>query len=340
MLARCDRRGLAIQTGEFFRNMRPAATLVVKLGQLTPYEERATEYEVHGLETRSALWDGQRLPDEAVNWLLDRSDVIYSAETVYDFRIIQLAQRRGIPVVVQGNFEFLRWLVEANLPRPDLFLAPSRWHIEDWPEPVKMLPFPVARDRLPFQLRTKALTFLHVAGHRAMQDRNGTRLLLQALHHVRSPVRVVIRSQSRLGTTRAVRRAKVEIVHADVADYWTLYEGADVLLAPRRYGGQSLPMNEAMSCGMPVVSLDVEPQRAFLPPESLVPAHRQREIRCQAGYIECHDTDPSLIARKIDELAGDDALVEHLSKEADAYAHSISWEVMGPRYRELFESLT
>lgn len=339
MLARCDRRGLAIQTGEFFRNMRPAATLVVQIGDLTPYEERPETYEGHGLDVRVARWDGHRLSDDAVNWLVESSDAIYTAETVYDFRVIELARRRKVPVVVQGNFEFLRWLIEAKLPRPDLFLAPSRWHIEDWPAPVRLLPFPVARDRLPFRLRTEARTFVHVAGHRAMQDRNGTRLLLQALHHIRSDVRVLIRSQSRLGTVRTPRRARVEIVCEDVADYTSLYEGADVLLAPRRYGGQSLPMNEAQSAGMPVISLDVEPQRAFLPSESLVPARRTRVIACQSGTIECHDTDPSLIAAKIDELAGDPALVERLSKEADAYAHSISWEVMAPRYRALFESL-
>lgn len=330
LLARSDHRGLGLQSVEFFRHMRPHRTVVVDMGPLSPYENHPEDFP--GAQIVPFI-PGAELPFEVMK-MLREVDVVWSAETLYWDDLVTFARRCGTKTVVTANWEFFRWKGDADLPRPDLFLAPSRWHLTDWPDGTMHLPFPVARDRLPFKLRTKARTFLHIAGHRAMQDRAGTKLVLMASRYVKSDSRIVIRSQTPMPAYRNL--PKIEVIKGDVANYWDLYREGDVLLHPRRYGGLSLPLNEAQSAGMPVIALDREPERSILPEESFIKARRARDMKVISGNVGWYDADPRYLAAKIDELAGDDSLVTRMSKEADEYADSISWDRLAPAYREAF----
>ena len=60
----------------------------------------------------------------------------------------------------------------------------------------------------------------------------------------------------------------------DYDNYWEIWEDADVYVSPRKYAGQSLPLNEAMSLGMAVMMTDMEPQNQFLPSSFLSDADR------------------------------------------------------------------
>lgn len=284
-------------------------------------------------------WRRGRIRTEALEWLLDGCDVVFTAETPYDYRLFEMAAARGVRTVVQGNLEFMRWITE-DLPLPDLFLSPSTWHLERWPDRTQLLPFPVCRGRLPFTHRTEARTFLHVGGHPAMQDRNGTRLVLAAAQHLQSEARLVVRAQQRVARSlaRGSRRVTLEDGRT-LPDYWSVYDGADVVVIPRRFGGQSLPMNEALSLGLPVVSLDVEPQREFLPRSCLVPAHSPRMIRTQGGEVAWYDARPEDLAHTIDALASDPAIMAAASAAADRTAQARSWEHLGPQYTETFAAL-
>lgn len=338
LLFRADTRGLSTQTQETLRHLPIDKTLGIEMGDFSPYEERWSRYP----EMPRVSYDGHHLrPWETVESFLADLDVVLTFETFYDDDLVTRARERGVKTACVANWEFFRWEMDPWLPRPDLFIAPSTWHLSSWPENTVHVPFPVARDRLPFELRTKAETFLHVAGHPATGDRNGTQLLRQALRHVRSEISLIIRAQGPARTAeRAVpRNVHLEVIREDIDDYWELYERGDVLLAPRRYGGLSLPMNEALARGMPVVSLDVEPQRSFLPAASLVSPHRERPLKCQAGFVERWTATAQGIASKIEELARDDALVEDLSRKADAHADSISWEALAPRFLSVLSEL-
>lgn len=334
LLARSDHRGLGIQSVEFFRNMDPHRTVIVDMGHLSPYENHPEDFPGARMVTyRSSL---EPLPDPVKAMVRD-VDVVWAAETLYWDELVPYAKKHRTKTVVTANFEFHRWLATPDLPKPDLFLAPSTWHLEEWPAGTKHLPFPVARDRFPFRLRTEARTFLHIAGHRAMQDRAGTRLVLMASRYVRSDVRIVIRSQTSMPAYRNLRR--LDVRQGDIEDYRDLYSEGDVLLHPRRYGGLSLPLNEAQSLGMPVIALDRHPERGILPPESFIRARRARDMKVVSGQCGWYDADPRHLAAKIDELARDDALVTRMSKEADEYADSISWDRLAIVYREAFRSI-
>lgn len=334
LVARADNRGLGLQTWDLYRHLKPAATLLVRSWNISPYAEHLGRYPGAIL----CDYEDGGLDFGAMEEFVRSVDVILTCETPYDYRLFDLAREYGVATVVQGNLEFLAWLTQPTLQRPDLFLAPSTWELDRWPAPTVHLPFPVDTEKFPPALRYQAKSFLHVAGHKAMRDRAGSRFVLAALRHVRAPnVEVTVRSQSRMGT--AGKPEHVKIIDGDIEDHRDLYLGADVLLAPRRYGGQSLPLNEAMSLGMPVIALNREPERSILMPESLVPARVQTRSRCQAGELEIWGTDPRHLAKVIDRFATDPGLVVRASDWSIQQAERISWKKLLPRYRKVFEGL-
>lgn len=340
LIARASNRGLSNQLWEFARHMHPTKTLIVD-NTNDPYRIYPERFP----DAKLVTWRGHRMcfePHEDLDWLCSDIDVVFSAETTYDMHLIELCRERGIKTVVQGNYEFLYWVTEPELPRPDQFWAPSLWHIDKWPENTRHMPFPVNRTVLPFRLRTEAKTFLHVGGHQAMMDRNGTRMLSRAVRYIRQPLKLIVRTQSPLSQAlfRGLpRNVDLEIRHDDTENYWDLYSEGDVLLLPRRFGGLSLVLNEASSTGMPVVCLNREPERDLVHPEAPIHSWRSRSFRVQSGEIGWHEAQPRDLANKIDKLAASPDMVEKFSLHSDAYAESISWERMKPVYLEAFEEL-
>lgn len=337
MLARAENRGLGIQTWEIARHLKPDKVLVVDLGELRRgYEMHLDRYP----GARVALADPPgHLPDDAIDWLLSDVDVLYTAESAYDYRIFDIARERGVRTCLQGNYEFLIWGVEPTLPKPDLFLAPSTWHLDRWPTPTVYLPTPVATDRLRWKLRDKVNRVVHVAGHRAMQDRNGTRLAMRMMRYVGSDVKMIVRSQQRLARPVVGGENRIDIRTDDIPNYWDLYEGGDALVFPRRFGGQCLPISEALALGMPVVSLNVEPQRRFLHPDLLVRPRKGRTIRVQSGDVAWYDADPKAIARVVDALATSETLATEASELARDWTLEHSWEAMLPQWKHVLQSL-
>lgn len=334
--ARADARGLAIQVSEFCRHMDPAKIFGVDMQELSPYpNDWARSYDMDKLQVVPL----GEINERKVRRFLNGLDVVWGAETFYVEWLADMAREMGVKTALSCNFEFMPFL-DPKRPRPDLFLAPSTWNVDRWPAPTIHLPFPVDRKRLPFVKRERVETFLHIGGHRAMRDRNGTRLVLAATRHVRTPCTVLVRSQSPVGSQlpHPQQRAVVEIDRRIVADYWTLYDRGDVLLAPRRYGGLSLPMNEALSRGMPVVSFDVPPQNEFLPKEGLIKA-KASPMRVQPGTVEWYDGNARDLGQLMAELVATPGLVQRLSTAANAYADTISWDTLKPVYEEVFEAL-
>lgn len=337
LLARADDRGTGTQTWELYRHLNPAKTLVVDMGPLTPYRMHLDRFP----DAEVAPFDGHRFPEGTLERFTQDLDVILSVETPYEWRLLDLCKDRGIKVVIQGNYEFCAWARDQDIPKPDLFLAPSTWNLDRWPQPVVHLPMPVDRERLPFRKRESARTFLHNVGHKAVNDRAGTETLTLALRSVRKPISIRFAAQSGLGhlvRRRFHRHLNVEVLRGDRDNYWSIYHD-DVLLHPRRYGGLSLPLNEALSAGMVVIALDREPERSILPAESLVPAYVKLQRDLQPGPVDIYSCNPVDLAGMMDRLYEDDELVRKLSEASNQIAESISWDVLGPEYQRLLSSL-
>jgi len=324
LIARADSRGLGNQTADLHRHMSPVSTICVDMSANTPYRQHFGRFPGAHVATPAELV----ATAARAGWFSGAVDVILTAETPYDYSLWTEAAAAKVGTVCQVNPEFWPYARSPDLPRPTIAVSPTGWLNHRMPD-VRVLPHPVDRARFPHEARgtSETVTFLHVAGHKAMMDRNGTGTVMQALSRIRRSCRFVIRSQSPLSDLagRAPQHVDVDVVVADLDDPADLYAGADVLVAPRRYGGQSLPLNEAASCGLALVVSDVDPQNGFVPPAGRVPCTRRRRFLTQGGAVDAWQADPRALAAKIDELVDDRVLLADLCAASDRYAASISW---------------
>lgn len=319
--ARGDKRGLATLTADFARNMAPDKILGIEVPG-SPYPNDWSGFEDIEVVPMSEL-SGSLITE----WLSD-VDAVYFAETGYHEETFNIAWNMA-RTFLHAMPEFYPW------DRPtDVVANPTTWLLDRMPGSIHF-PCPIDTVRFPFTLREEARVFLHVVGHPAMKDRNGTRIVLDALPYLDESVEIVIRSRQELRGPQKPSRAKVRVEIGDFPDNADLYAGADVLILPRRYGGLSLPMQEAASLGMPVVTLDREPERGFIHDEMRIPATHHRTIRTQGGPIDVSAGKCDQLAGKMLELARNPALVAEMSKRMRDWAESISWEVLRPQFREL-----
>jgi glycosyltransferase involved in cell wall biosynthesis len=315
--------------------MRPAKTLLI-VHPNSPYPPDPAPFgDVWGTVTCGA--DGSIDP-RLLEALCEGLDVLWTAETPYDFRAYPIARQAGVRSVCHVMPELFPYATPemAGWPRPDRFWLPTGWRADTIPD-AEVVPVPVDRERFPPRKVTRAATFVHVAGHQAMADRNGTRLVAAALRYVCSQITFVVRAQQRIPPSwfrHISSTVTFRLEHADLPDERGLYAGADVLVQPRRYGGLSLVMNEAASCGIPILTIDMDPQRDWFPDAALIPVLRYRTVPMQGGPIPIAEVDPRAIAARIDACASDDTLVEKLSDASDDYAASIDWRALRPVWEQ------
>lgn len=339
LIARCDMtRGLAIQTHEFFRNMRPDATLVVNSELISSWPQTPSAYPAYP-ESRHITYDPNTYAfvewDQVASFLLS-VDIVYSAETFYDRLFIARARQAGVKTVLHANFEFCDlkgFQDETN--RPDAIWFPSQWMRERWPQGSKYVPFPVARDRCAYRHRDyPARKFLHVVGAPTVLDRNGTKIFTNAVSLVgEGGCEFTVTA---LTSQHQHRRINNPPPHEN---YWDIYADHDVLVMPRRFGGQCLPMNEALSCGLPVIMSNCPPQSFFLHPLMMAEGTWRGSASMKPGHVELFNTSTRALARAMNRLSRDGELMGELSSWANEWANMHSWETWEPIYRKEFEDI-
>lgn len=345
LLVRSGNRGLGIQTRDMFRWLRPAKALHICMGQWTTLTERPQEW-YPGV--RSADFNGHSgtVDEDAFRWLLTDVDVLLTAETAYDHRAWDWAREMGVRTVLVANPEFLGPDKLAGV-GPDVIVAPSTWQLDTIPGAFHV-PQPVDREVFAFTPRPldqSHVRFLHVVGHKAIHDRAGTEIVLDALWRTKAPVDMTIRAQEPLSAPCDLRlrqlryERKPKVLTGDIPDPTALYAGYDVLVAPRRYGGLSLPIQEAASCGLAILATDRAPENGILPPECLVPVASSIPRPFQGGWLPLEAADPQALADALDRLASDPSLVSKLSVASDAYAASIAWPRLLPKWEAMLASV-
>lgn len=338
LIARADRTGLAVQTWEFYKNMNPYKTLVINptwIGHGQSVDP--TMYDDYIVMDSKPYPETAMVVDGIVDHFLDELDVVFTCETPYNYWIYERARQRGVKTFCQFNFEFLDG-PGFHLPGPDVYVGASMWRWDDVPYANKVyLPVPVNREVLPYQRKEQLSAILHTAGIPAIHDRNGTELLVRAMTLLPPEVDVQLHLRAHQPLPYCRSLPKIVTSYNVVDRYYDLYEGEeDVYIMPRKYGGLCLPLNEASSCGMPVIMTDVSPQNEFLPPEALLSAREVTEFMAKT-MIKVYQTTAEEIADKIIELYHNPELVQMLSEASNAYADSISWENMRPVYLKTFE---
>lgn len=345
LICRSDNGGLGNQTWELYRHLKPFRTLVVDISALNSKWGPQHGYDTHPERyNQGEVLHSVNFPSsELIDQFLDGLDVVLTVETPYSYYLYESARAKGVKTVQQYNYEFLDYFLHPEWPKPDMLLAPSKWHYEDvqqraleWGCQVAYLPVPVNRELFPYKQKTEAKRFLHVAGHATYEDRNGTQIVLEAIPLVKSDVQFLIRSQYDL--PQFWDDYRVNVVVGDAPNYWELYSDEDVLLLPRRYGGLSLQLSEAMSNGMIPIMTDLPPQNEFLHPDTLIPAEHYMHIEPRTP-IDVYRTTPQQLADKIDWLA---AQSEDKIKELSAFSDQavIGWAEAVPMYEKLLWDLS
>ncbi len=322
-----SKTGLGYQTRSYYKHLNPVKVMHIDLSPLNGaaqnkdwYDERTTY--VQGYPTFQDI-DG----------FLHGIDVMLFAETPLNYYFYRKAKELGIKTAVVLNWEFFDHIVYPDKPLPDLFIIPSSWHYEDAKQfaiankvHIKQLHHPVDRQEIPFRQRTTNKTF-HIAGKYATNDRNGTFDYLKAVHDG------TVITQTHDLVHRISRTYRHCRIVQGVEDHQQLYNYGDIMVLPRRYGGNCLPLNEALSAGCPVIMPDISPNSDILPKEWLVQAE-QYDSFTPRTKIEIY---ASNIQNLQDIIASID--ITKASQQANEIAETISWDVMKSKYLETLELL-
>lgn len=321
IIARADDRGLGTQTWEVARHLPHERVLVVR----EPGSERqGFRPHLERFPDATVAMYGHRVhefpdPNPIKEWL-DGLDVVYSAETLYDWRLADWARDVGCSTVVHTNPEFFQH-DRRDFPAPTAWWSATPWRLRHLPNGTRVVPMPVPIDRWPApDLSSTPRRILHVGGRSATGDRNGTNLVLDA-SRLLEDIEVVVCSQD---TTHPASRDRHVTVVGDVANYWEMYEGSSILLMPRRYGGLCLPVIEGCGAGLVPVMPDCEPNRMW--PIAPIPVDRTKTMTSPGGELTIGNVTPEGIARTLNGLfAGDLPMRRNLVR---AWAQRNSWDAL------------
>lgn len=322
-IARADNSGLGTLSWEFANHLKPHKALIVNNGVYQMFPERYA-----GIPSRVTK---RNFSKADIEWLLDGTDILFIPETPYDPQLYVRTRQAHVKTVLMPMYESFK----PEWDRPDFFMCPSLLDLQEIPEPKQFLPFPVNRKRLPFTQRKTAEVFLHNAGHGGMVGRNGTQVFIDAIPMVKADVKFIINCQ--MGMKLPYEDSRVTLKVGNYQNYWDVWNEGDVFVFPERFNGLSLPINEALSKGMVVMSTDRFPFNKWLPTEPLIPAHEIVRSAVSATMLDYAIVKPEAIAKKIDEFAHAD--ISKLSEQSNTIAQSISWEVLLPEYIKTFKKL-
>jgi len=322
LIARADDGGLGAQTWELWAHLHPEKTLVVLADHQTRGQADPSRFDGCG-EVR--VTPASPTKSDAM-WLTAGVDTIYSAEGWYGHRLWMQARRRQVKLVLQANPEMF-----AGEPADEM-IAPTPWRMDVLPSGTRVMPFPVASERFTQKPAGEVRRLYHVHSS-AMCDRNGTELVLAAAQLMRRRCELIIRGGDARRET--VGRVDVTWLGHQPGLYHEAWPDVDALILPRRYGGLCLPMQEAAAIGLPIVSLDLEPQSRWLDPAAMIRAKPTQLARMRGGKFPVHSGKPAELAAVLDRLVTDAGFAANLAERSRAWAADIDWKVMAPKYESL-----
>jgi hypothetical protein len=288
----------------------------------------------HGVFTEVLVWPHSHYVNH-LEWypnrvnsydeLLAKCDKILFFELPHDWKHVTRARECGVKTVLFAMYECTRYPFPYY---PDVVAGGSILERETYKDiDVKVINVP-APDEIKWRLRHKARVFVHNAGHGGLGGRNGTRELLEAMEYVKSPIKLIVRSQFKL---KEVNDPRIEYRIGDLP-YESLFEEGDVFIYPDKFGGSCLPLQEAHSAGMCVMASNRHPTNTWLPTEPLIPIKGYKKERISIDF-DAAIVDPKDIAKNIDLWYNKD--IESFSLAGKEWAKLNSWKNLKPLYEAL-----
>lgn len=274
----------------------------------------------------------------SIDDLLEQCDALIFFEEVWEWNIIPLARSAGIKTVLMPMYECTR----NPLPyQPDMIIAPSLLDQRYFPGST-FIPVPVDT---PWKLRKRARHFVHNAGNGGLGGRNGTKELLEAMQHVKSPIQLTIRSQVPLhldlgrphdnAAGRGLDDKRVEVIVKNVPKD-KLWQEGDVMIFPEKFNGLSLPLQEAHAAGLLVMAGNRFPMNTWLPQGPLIPVSGYKKERITVEFDAAIYT-PEAIAATIDSWYDRD--ISMFSRIGKKWGEAHSWQTLKEKYKEVLSPL-
>lgn len=325
LLAVASETGLGYQTRAYYKHLKPDRTIIIDIsalnGQKQHYEWYPDAEVIEGIPTH-----------EQLSFILKDTDILLTAETVYNMDLYRVAKIMGVKTICVENPEFYDHVKYPQYDMPDVIILPSVWKQDEITEhavsrgaKVVQIHHPVDLDDFPLIERTSS-RFLHIAGKPAANDRNGTWDFLDACPEG------VITTQNKEFANLIRKRYRHSRVLDNIQDPKLLYQMGDVLVLPRKYGGNCLPLNEALASGMPVIMPDISPNNHLLPSDWLVPAYVTGSFEPRT-QVDIYTVDHAALVQKL-QWFREQNMAEQ-SKRARSIAETISWQHLLPQYKEV-----
>lgn len=270
-------------------------------------------------------------------WLDDLQAVIFF-ETPFDWLFVKRCKERGVKTVIIPMYE---WFLQKPPCIFDKFINPSLLDQDYFPH-GEFIPIPV--DETKCGLRVEAKRFLHNGGNLGCRGHKGTLELMQAMKYVKSNLSLTIRSQDVRGLRKLITQVpeiendpRVRFEYGEIS-YENLFTGYDVLVAPEKFNGLSLPLQEAYASGLGVITTDRYPTNTWLPKELLIPIERYQRAQTMSGHLEFDEAivSPQAIAETLDNWHGKN--ITSYSLSGKSYGELNSWDILRPRYLAALES--
>ena len=156
--------------------------------------------------------------------------------------------------------------------------------------------------------------------------------MISSLPHIKSPIELIFRSQKPLDNDINDNRVRKQI---GTLKYEDLYKEGDVFLFPEKFNGLSLPLQEAYSSGMLVMTTHRHPNTEWLPSDPLIPVKGYTEDRIVNVPFKRAEISPIDIANTIDSWYNKD--ITELSIMGKKWGEAHSWDKMLPEYLKIIK---
>lgn len=336
-----DDSGLGHQTRNLVRALNPDKVIAVDFTFYNGFKQHPW-YVDYDTRVISGF-----ITDEQAQLICSETDVVLTAETYYNNKFIDIANDIGTETYNQINYEFFEPLSNRSLTIPSKILMPSYWYLDEMknlaegrvhylPPPTFVEDFAEVREQNMSKSGRKR--FLHVAGKMAAHDRAGTKDLINCMSQCLGDFELVIRVQK--GEQLHVNDPRIILDYSVLDDERELYRGFDAMIQPRRYAGLNLPMNEALSAGLPVIMTDIPPNNKVLPRQWVVPSYPAETFFARTT-IQTHSAYPQYLAAKISEFAHmtQQELDDHKQEALRIAQREYSNETFKRRWNDLFPGL-
>lgn len=245
-------------------------------------------------------------------------DTILFFEEAFEWNLIPQARERGVKTVLMPMYECTRSPLSYI---PDLILTPSELDQKYYPT-GKRINVPVD---VKWRKREKALVFVHNAGNGGLGGRNGTKELLEAMKYVKSPIKLIVRSQV------PIKEYPDKRIEYRIGTFDNIWDEGDVFVFPEKFNGLSLPLQEAFASGMLVMCGDRFPMNTWLPKEPLIPVSGYKKERISVEF-DSAIISPVDIANTIDKWYNSD--IARFSLLGKKWGKDNSWAVLLKEYKK------